>query len=517
MLRSRRIIVLILILLVSIFIVTNNNYSKSSSIYTQSSNTKIIQSHASVQASIRLAEQYIDSLYKDDYPNEVAAPNQAAIGEYRGTPLNIRMSDGSIIRVGEDVKLTVFFSPIASILWSTTSVTNEHNSRYLTTYDVTFRKQESFISIQDIGTLHVEINHNYKTGTVYGTKVTVFQESFHHIKSISYADVYLGTTYIGRATPDKNGQIIGTYTYLSNNDPNARSMRYTERHSSQLGYEWYYANGNYSKAAKLVNNLIYKGYQIHKDIYSPLFRTDTRFDDNYLFEGGPSGVYCDCYTESPMGRISYQYHSKVCSMGEEQYLWFSRDNDWLVPTLWAIHLLNKYHSPDTPYYNGYSWWSPREVARFDETKWIKIGIHSPYDKQIASSVRTAVFEVLETILGYHYGDATSKEFADKSVEALLSSQVRSDGIISEYDADLGIIKLYQRKESAGAFYTAWKEPFLYVTSMSPIKQLFQWIFNQPDESGDIKPSNAETTITNAQALRTYDCYKYGHNCVNTPS
>jgi hypothetical protein len=49
-----------------------------------------------------------------------------------------------------------------------------------------------------------------------------------------------------------------------------------------------------------------------------------------------------------------------------------------------------------------------------------------------------------------------------------------------------------------------------------MKQIIETLFNHPDESGDIKPSNAETTFTNAQALRIYDCYKYSHNCTNTP-
>jgi len=55
-----------------------------------------------------------------------------------------------------------------------------------------------------------------------------------------------------------------------------------------------------------------------------------------------------------------------------------------------------------------------------------------------------------------------------------------------------------------------------VAATSQIKQILEKLFNPPDESGDVKPSNAETTFTSAQALRTYDCYKYGYNCANTP-
>src|SRR5439155_2747589 len=337
------------------------------------------------------------------------------------------------------------------------------------------------------------------------------------------ADIYLGTAYIRKATGDKNGQILGSYNYPANDYSNSRSIRFSERHNTQLGYEWYLANADHTNAAKLYNNLIDDGYQVHRDIYSPLFGTDTTFADNYQYDSGPNGVYRDCYIEPAMTDISYQYHSKVCAFGVDFYVWFSKNNDWLVPTLWAIHLLNKYHSPDTEYYNGggteysKSWWSPREVARFDETKWINIGIESPEDKTVASSVRTAVFEVLETILGHRYGDTTSRAFSDRAAHALALAQVKSDGTILEYDKVTGTTNSYQRANDIGAFYTAWTQPFVYVTTVSPIKQLLEWLFSHPDESGDIKPSNAETTFTVAQALRVYDCYKYGYNCANTPN
>ena len=50
--------------------------------------------------------------------------------------------------------------------------------------------------MQRSAVLHVEVNHNYKTGSVYGTKVTITQKSFQNIQPTSYADVYIGTDYI---------------------------------------------------------------------------------------------------------------------------------------------------------------------------------------------------------------------------------------------------------------------------------------------------------------------------------
>jgi len=475
--------------------------------------------HPAIELCIDLAKSYIDSLYKANYPAEVDSPNEALMSEYPSVPLIVKLPNGVVIRSGDDVKLVGILSPITSILSPITSISNIHNTKYDTNYDITFRWKESLIVIHDILVLHVIINHNYWTGSTYGTKLIVIQKSFEGIQQqppMSYADVYLGSLYIGEAVPNKNGQALGGYVYTGDNDLVLRSIRYTERHSTELGFEWYLANGDLSKAKKLSNELISEGYYLHNDIYTPIFGTDKNLTDNYLYESGPNGVYRDCYMEPQIKQDSYQYHSKVCTFGVDFYIWYSKNNDWLVPVLWAIHMLNKYGSPDTEHYTGDSWWSPREVARFAETKWIGIGIQSPYDQTVASSVRTAVFDVLETILGYHYGDTRSRHFSDIATHVIQLTQVKSDGLVSLYDVSSGMTNEYERSNAIGGFYTSWKESFTYVATVSKIKQIFEWLFNHPDENGDIKPSNAETTFTSVQALRTYDCHKYGYNCVNTP-
>jgi hypothetical protein len=472
-----------------------------------------------VELSLDLANSYIDSLYKDKYPAEVGSQNEALMAEYPSVPLSIRLPNGVIIRSGDDVRLVDILSPVTSIFSPVTSILDPHNTKYDTNYDLKFRWRESIISIHDILVLHIVINHHYWTGSTYGTKLTVFQKSFEGLAQqppIPYADVYLGTRYIGTATPNKNALVLGDYVYTGNNDLLLRSIRYTERHSTELGYEWYLATGNSSKATKLSNELIHEGYRLHNDIYTPLFGTDRNLTDNYLYQGGPNGVYRDCYIEPPIRPVSYQYHSKVCVFGVDFYIWYSKNNDWLVPVLWAIHMLNKYGGPNTKHFNGDSWESPREIARFAETKWIGIGVQSPYDQTVASSVRTAAFDELETILGYRYGDARSMNFSNAATNAIQLAQVKSDGLVSQYDVNSNTTSEYERSNDIGGYYTSWKESFAYLATVSKLKQIFESLFNHPDENGDIKPSNAETTLTSAQALRTYDCYKYKHNCVNTP-
>lgn len=121
--------------------------------------------HPTIELSIDLAKSYIDSLYKANYPAEVDSPNEALMSEYPSVPLIVKLPNGVVIRSGDDVKLVGILSPITSILSPITSISNIHNTKYDTNYDITFRWKESLIVIHDILVLHVIINHNYWTGS----------------------------------------------------------------------------------------------------------------------------------------------------------------------------------------------------------------------------------------------------------------------------------------------------------------------------------------------------------------
>jgi hypothetical protein len=134
-------------------------------------------------------------------------------------------------------------------------------------------------------------------------------------------------------------------------------------------------------------------------------------------------------------------------------------------------------------------------------------------------VRTAAFLVLETLLGYDYGDSTSKQFADDSVNPLLLSQIDDNGTF-EVSANSENPNIppgrYTRVNLAGAYYTAWDTYFHYISVSSGPKKLLDF-FNQPDESPDLKPSNIETTAAVSQSLRTYECHLYPiTSCTNVP-
>lgn len=478
-------------------------------------NTESVLSHSAIMQDIDSAKNYINSLYKDNYPIQVSNSSYALMAEYPSIPLHIKLSDGTTILAGQNTRV-LFFSP----------ATETSNVRVLPKsvhYDIIFRWNDVFNFIN----LHVDVKYHYWTGTSYRTQLIITQNSYN-MPSMDYADIYLGTVYIGQAVENKDGQTLGTYiSNNDNNDPTFSSIRYTERHSTQLGYEWYLANGDYKKATKLYNQLVHDGFRPHGDIYAPLFRTDTDFADNYLYQSGSDGLYHDCYINPPNRDDSYQYRSKVCTFGVGGYIWYSLHKDWLSPTLWAIHLLNKYGDPDRNAFDGNMWWSPRQVARFVETKWILplnnslpgAGISSPLDKSVANSVRTAAFEILETILGYRYDDSTSRIFADMSANALDMARVYNNGKFISYNELDGTIQPYQRGSETGGFYTAWRQfpnATAYVGITNQAKKILDWLQNEQNETPDTTPTNLESTITISQAFRVYDAYKYNHKYVNIP-
>ncbi|WP_148700562.1 hypothetical protein [Candidatus Nitrososphaera evergladensis] len=463
--------------------------------------------HTDIQNVINLASGYINALYKDSSPAEVGSSTNAVMAEYPALPIRVVQSDGRVIRAGEDVNIWTGWK--TNVL-DTFSETASDSIKYR----IHMRSKDIFNSVYDKSPL-LEVTVDYDYGASHNVKVDVKNLQWDAGAPVSYADVYIGNVYLGRATPANVGT---TWSYTSSvnnsNDVFFRSFRYIERHGTQLGREWYNAVGDTSKATELANRLTSEGYTLSKDIYSPMFGSASAQATNYQYESGSTGVYRDCYTEPSLRDQSYQYHSKVCN-GVDAYIIYSRSSDWLVPTLWAIHQLNKGVGVDTPIYDGYQTWSPRQVARFVEGKWIAdIGVKSPYSNTQASAVRTAAFLTLETMLGYgSTNDATSRTYADKAASALLNPQIKSNGVVTRENED-GSFTSLTRPLLKGGVYTAWNG-FNYVTKNS-ILQSMSDSFNQPDETLDIKPSNAESTITVAQALRVYDCYNYGSNCLNTP-
>ncbi|MEM2698353.1 MAG: hypothetical protein QXF17_03410 [Ignisphaera sp.] len=463
-------------------------------------------SHSEIQSALNLADRYIRSTVKQmasaQY-QEVDNTNQAVIAEYPGIPLKVIHSNNITIRAGEDTRQGTYASTYIQNISEPSST--------IFKYELGFRYKNTSTGriYHNVPRLEITINYNYNSTLA---AITIKHLAWDNTGQVSYSDLYLHGVYIARLNANTVNQ-SWTLT-IDKNSPLLNSFRYIERHGVQLAYQYFSAVGDTTLANKMKQRLIDRGYQPGKDIYAPMFKDGTIYDYNYVYESGSNGVYRDCYEEPSMLPSSYQYHSKVCVIGVDTYISFSRSSDWLVPTLWAIHLLNKGVHPDTPMFDGYQTWSPRQVARYVETKWLTdYGIKSPWSDSYASGVRTAAFLVLETLLGYKYGDNTSKQYANKAAYALTKPQVKSDSNIVRENEDGSTSTLY-RPKYIGAFYTAWNG-FNYVAKKSILQQLSD-MFSQPDEHPDIKAGNIESTITIAQALRVYDCYVYKYNCSRVP-
>lgn len=438
---------------------------------------------------------------------ETDATTESLFAEYQSLPLNFRDDDGAFILVGENkqVGLGVY----------TTKV-----------YDLVEGPQQDIVSwrvqvcvptgsfgnyVCDAPRIKVTIDYDYPSGSGQA-RVTFRHEAW--VNNGKTVDMDLG---IGQTVNDCtfNSSTVGTdcikdFTLNGDSIQTFRSHRYTERHAVQIAAMYADILDNAALQTELETALTNDGYTLENDIYSPLFDQGSQFGYEYMYTSGANGVYRDCYISPSPDIWAYEYQSKVCTIGVDTYITYSKTQDVLVPMLWAIHLLNKGHGIDTDRYDGYRTWSPRDVARFAETWWIAdYGIKSPYSSTHASSVRTSVFLILETLMAYR-GDTTSDDYRDKAAYALMQPR-NTDGNVIRENEDGSSSALY-RPIHKGTWYTAWNG-FDYVAKKSVLQQMSD-SFNQVDEHPDIKPTNAESTILAMQALHTYDCRVYGGDCEN---
>ncbi|MDY6834327.1 MAG: hypothetical protein SVY53_05945 [Chloroflexota bacterium] len=354
-------------------------------------------------------------------------------------------------------------------------------------------------------------------------------------------DIYCGNYKVGSIDGDTSLPI--SWSWYGTAWRGYPSNRYTLRHSTWFLSWLYQIIGKSDKADKLDSTLDAYGYE--KDIYMPLFGLGTNLADDYLFT---DGCYKDCDYDGdragdnhPYGldaggeegsRGGYAYESKVAKFslsgwtpGRSAYIWVSK-RDRLARMLQAVHILNKYDDPDHTYTDPKGGTTtPRSIARemeCDDTgegPWTGIGINAygtsfPYlsdenDWQVNSGVRTNVFALLETLLGYKYYDATSRGFADAAIESLVQVQwgVARPHNVDGYGIDDDDGTLF-RPQFTGACLGNW-----IAGSMKFIHKESLWdIANMGSEDKTIAPTNGEASGTFFQAMRTYLHYRYHKDC-----
>jgi len=297
------------------------------------------------------------------------------------------------------------------------------------------------------------------------------------------------------------------------------SSRFTIRHATHLGIRFFGDNGDLTRADKLWFTSATYGFTDLPDLYEPIYESGMEAADNYLYT---YAAYHDCdLTNAGMdstidhGYSPYRmpYESKVCVAGRPAYITLSRQ-DYLVPALQALHILNKYGDPDhsyahpNPLVGGYT--TPRQIARWLETLYNGYGIPAYLkDSTFASGIRTNAFLALEAKLGYGYGDITSQVYADNVAQVLTEVQWGTSPN-ANWEGETAEGVLY-RPTQIGGQLLMWRTGGSYVYAL-PDRSLLTDIVDlagMPNETLMTITSNSETTLSYWGALRLYKKYKYG--------
>ncbi len=297
------------------------------------------------------------------------------------------------------------------------------------------------------------------------------------------------------------------------------SHRYTLRHASRLGYNLFSAIDHPNLRDGLNNTLESYGFGV--DLYDPVFGIKNNIDPRAYASGM---MYRDCDVALPAGALYsggwvtyYPYSSKVCRLGVGAYVTLTRF-DYLVPMIQALHVLNLTGNPDAKYSVEYALdTTPREVARWiEQTAWNGYGVRIwGKDPAIASSVRTDVFLVLETLLGYKYGDATSKSYADEAARIVAATQIDRGGWIWT-DEDGSVLRPTQR----GGQLVAWRwvvaegetQPRYQMPARTILTDILDMVSMPPEMQG-VLATNSESTGLMVQSLRVYGRYALNMNMI----
>jgi len=428
-----------------------------------------------IQDAINLGYQALLRLYKGD---NALGSSWSAQDEYMGFPLSLYNSYyGRAIRAGEGTHTSIGVN-------SVTATSEDFEYEFWNIPPDTIQVK-----------IGVHLDFSPKQIRV------IFRNDFHGLPNPSSIYLY-GNLITSSFGPSNVGASVTKFYNPQTDSGLFRSFRYTIRHGSQMGSKLYHDMGDAMKASQLVNPVGYYGFTY--DIYDGLFDPSLwQMPHSYFYFYNIQAYHdCDVNPSLPDTPTSYPYHSKVC-LWRDGYITASAA-DVLVPTLQAIYVLRD-SGPD---YHYQAWqcgasgcWfvdrTPRGWARYMETLWNGEGIPKPGATTYGTSVRTAAFGVLETILGYSYGDSTSKTWADTVRDVLLKVQVNALGYYPS--GDLNGIAL--RPLFAGMWFTAW-DPYMQAVPRSLYDTLLDWL-GMPLEYAGMVPGNMESTESILQFFNVY--------------
>ena len=452
--------------------------------------------------SLALADGYLSGLYKP------VDPTSAVMSEYYGLPLRVYLTRyRTWLLAGHDD---------VAIVSSASRFDRER-------FSIDFRTPRAKHSPE----LEVTVDWD-ASPTLY--EINVVNRRFVDVRTS--ADVYLGDVFLGRLGRPNLGTSLRR-TFRKASFTNLRSFRYTIRHGTQEGRNYFAYRSDRQKSARLANVIRRSGFALNYDLTAPIWTRGTTYVDAMPYDAGADGpdAYHDCGTALPSSSRSYPYRSKVC-LARPLYVWLSH-SDTLAPAAQAIHVLNRYADPerairDRRFPIGLPvGWDPdvsmpsektaRTVATETEAKFQQLGYGVPpclstlyCSSRYASGIRTFQFGALETLLGYRFGDEVSRSYADTMARIALAVQVRDDGLVR---SDRGT---YNRPATVGSFYLNWDRARRLRLGRSGVARLLVGVLysnlDMAPEYRGVIPSNAETTLTAYAFLTLYRCQRFRVGC-----
>jgi len=294
-----------------------------------------------------------------------------------------------------------------------------------------------------------------------------------------------------------------------------RSVRYTVRHAVQESYLYWRYRGNRERSNALASMLRANGYVAGKDIRAIMFGQSRGLPDDFVLD---KQAYPDCDHLPEAGVTAYPYTSKVCVTGVGGFLLAARGDPFLQIML-AMQSLENHGDPNRRYsgvgVNPFSKTSANATADGLQASWRKLGYGIPMCSVLgcdtrASALRTYMFGALEAVLGYQYGQAERRAYADAVAAEALATQINPQGLIRTLEGD------FLRPAQAGGFPLYWNRAGQYAPPEG-ITQHAKERLSMPPEFGGLIASDSETSFDGFAFLITYRCAKYGVGCSSAPA
>ena len=380
----------------------------------------------------------------------------------------------------------------------------------------------------------------YADRIYYADGRTDYQVSIQSSQSSEQISLRLGPHLVRANIP--GNPLPYSWSIMKYNGERFPAFRYTITHAVTMRRNMETALGDVTTAKRHGQIIIDLGFR--QDIYNPLWGLDAEKPDDFMFTFEAYHV-CSLLaqghgTDAPLPQgvhwfggvpdiTQYPYESRPC-VSLPTYILMTRQ-DFLSTALQAVHILNKYNDPDHSYTNP-NWplngmgqqITPRQMARWIESNgWNGIGVQAwAKEPAYASGVRTNAFLVLETLLGFKFGDTTSQNYADTTAGILIETVCGAPPMAAYYceTLDYGVLL---RPNHHNAPLAGWAPGATYSYKIPPqnwlIEELLD-IIGMPPEVEGVVVSNSEAAGTYAQAMRTYLLYKYniqyGGNVVLMP-